>query len=478
MHNRQGSMIGRWTRCSAALLFAVLAGCQFSPAPNTRCGADCRAEFVFPVADEEVTTTGAARGVDIAIGRGDMPAEMAEPAAARVEYSANGGENWQPAKVEILGHVSGLPADPVLLRARGIPDGDLLLRSSLTAVNGILYQAQPVPVKVWYMPKPKGKVTAADPMNDGRKIRVKFDGTGSTDGKNNAGGIRGWEWDFGDGTPKVTGSTPTHTYQRRGKFMVVLCVTDSKGYRRYKYYELDTGDDPRDTPPPTIFGEELPDWPSCQCTKMTIDHRQGRAFAAGYLNKWGKKGFTSDFGTPNVRSPRVMYGFEVIAEIKGNPDKCYEWQEIKRTSTLGTRTVHANKRRIGGDDGRRRLRANIKPRAKGEFPQSGSAYGLDGYDIPDRSKQHQPGIIRWRDTPGMAAGINGGTTTFATIGGGYDYHADFLATVGGPVRPPNRNGECTCSFNLHIGVSQAGTVTHNKLTSTSHPLKRQCVFTP
>lgn len=55
---------------------------------------------------------------------------------------------------------------------------------------------------------------------------VAFNGIGSTDSD---GAIQKYMWDFGDGTPQVSGAQATHTYQKSGNYRVILTVTDNSG---------------------------------------------------------------------------------------------------------------------------------------------------------------------------------------------------------------------------------------------------------
>jgi PKD repeat protein len=62
-------------------------------------------------------------------------------------------------------------------------------------------------------------------------MTVNFDASSSTpEGFNDE--ITSYEWDFGDGTPKQTKSTPTttHNYEQNGPFTVTLNVTDNEGF--------------------------------------------------------------------------------------------------------------------------------------------------------------------------------------------------------------------------------------------------------
>ena len=56
-----------------------------------------------------------------------------------------------------------------------------------------------------------------------------FDGTPSADA-DHAGGIAGYSWNWGDGTPNSTGATPTHTFTTASTFNVNLTVTDVDGW--------------------------------------------------------------------------------------------------------------------------------------------------------------------------------------------------------------------------------------------------------
>ena len=42
-------------------------------------------------------------------------------------------------------------------------------------------------------------------------------------------GITSYEWDFGDGSPKVKEASPSHTYQKPGSYTARLVVGDAKG---------------------------------------------------------------------------------------------------------------------------------------------------------------------------------------------------------------------------------------------------------
>jgi PKD repeat protein len=57
-------------------------------------------------------------------------------------------------------------------------------------------------------------------------VPVQFNGTGSSP---QDGTIESYEWDFGDGQPRGTGPTPSHTYNFRGQYIATLTVTTEDG---------------------------------------------------------------------------------------------------------------------------------------------------------------------------------------------------------------------------------------------------------
>jgi PKD repeat protein len=57
---------------------------------------------------------------------------------------------------------------------------------------------------------------------------VTFDGSGSSDDRQTPAALA-YEWDFGDGSPKATGQTATHSYAAKGVYTATLEVTDADG---------------------------------------------------------------------------------------------------------------------------------------------------------------------------------------------------------------------------------------------------------
>jgi PKD repeat protein len=58
------------------------------------------------------------------------------------------------------------------------------------------------------------------------KEQIHFDGSQSSDSD---GYVTAWVWDFGDGSPVVTGTLPSHAYSQPGQYTVTLTITDEEG---------------------------------------------------------------------------------------------------------------------------------------------------------------------------------------------------------------------------------------------------------
>lgn len=69
----------------------------------------------------------------------------------------------------------------------------------------------------------------AEPREGQAPLSVRFDATSSFDP---AGPITDYLWDFGDGTPVASGSTPSHTFHRAGEYLVTLVVVGPSGTGR------------------------------------------------------------------------------------------------------------------------------------------------------------------------------------------------------------------------------------------------------
>jgi probable HAF family extracellular repeat protein len=67
---------------------------------------------------------------------------------------------------------------------------------------------------------------AGGPYTGAKKKPIAFDGTGSADPDGDA---LTYSWNFGDGSPAVSGATPVHEYGAWGTYTVTLTVTDPLG---------------------------------------------------------------------------------------------------------------------------------------------------------------------------------------------------------------------------------------------------------
>jgi PKD repeat protein len=70
---------------------------------------------------------------------------------------------------------------------------------------------------------------------------VSFDASASSDPD---GTVSGYSWNFGDGSPAVTGVTPTHVYAHAGPYTVTLTATDDAGLSATSTQVVTIGDRP------------------------------------------------------------------------------------------------------------------------------------------------------------------------------------------------------------------------------------------
>ncbi|HKZ63311.1 MAG TPA: PKD domain-containing protein [Thermoplasmata archaeon] len=103
--------------------------------------------------------------------------------------------------------------------------GVYLFRLEATDTEGAVGSDQ-IAVTVWGL-APTAAITA-NPTVAGVGASISFDGTGSSDPD---GTIVDYAFDFGDGTPPVSGPSPaqTHVFSTPGSYTVSLTVTDDDG---------------------------------------------------------------------------------------------------------------------------------------------------------------------------------------------------------------------------------------------------------
>ena len=129
-------------------------------------------------------------------------------------YATNKNITWssnQPAvaSVSATGVVSGLSAGYATIFAT-TQDGNK------EAVSQIQVTANAKPVAV----------ISATPTSGFAPLAVNFSAAGSSD-PNNGDFILGFDWDFGDGSPRANSNAPSHTYTAPGTYTVTLRVMDN-----------------------------------------------------------------------------------------------------------------------------------------------------------------------------------------------------------------------------------------------------------
>ena len=99
---------------------------------------------------------------------------------------------------------------------------------TLTVTDNWARSAAPVSHDVTTLPEPGGNtgptVTFPQPVCTGLSCPVTSTGTADPDG------IRGYSWNWGDGTTPSTGAAPAaHVYATGGTYTITLTVTDNWG---------------------------------------------------------------------------------------------------------------------------------------------------------------------------------------------------------------------------------------------------------
>jgi PKD repeat protein len=108
--------------------------------------------------------------------------------------------------------------------ANGVPSGTVATVSG-PAVDGVDWSAQEVVLFTGQVPAPNKPPTAVAAATC-NGLACTASAAGSTDPD---GTITSYSWNFGDGTPAVSGATAPHTYADPGTYTVTLTVTDNSG---------------------------------------------------------------------------------------------------------------------------------------------------------------------------------------------------------------------------------------------------------
>lgn len=259
-----------------------------------------------------------------------------------------------------------------------------------------------------------------------------FNGSSSTDPDGN---VTAWDWDFGDGT-NGTGVVVRHNYTDKTRnYSVILKVTDNTNDTSFGYFDLVFINDT-----PTLIPST-----SCGCLSMELDHRQGINFGSGRLG-----GLVNEYSNPANPNPKIYYGFQIKAKVKGNPAFCYEWQQEKRSWVVNGVPGNASTYPINETALKTipTLPDVVYPDAlpMNQTPFDGTEFGLDAHayrrPIGGDLKKHEANVIKWVDRPGYHFGV-----PRASIGTGFEHRIEFKSIVGGS------GGECRCHFTVQYKIN-------------------------
>lgn len=106
--------------------------------------------------------------------------------------------------------------------------------------------------------EPPTAAISATPSSGTSPLTVSFDGTQSFDPE---APLANYEWAYGDGTPKETAPTVTHTFTHLGKHHVRLTVTDQTGLKHTAYHTITVRDENNNLP--CFASISLPQRPTC-----------------------------------------------------------------------------------------------------------------------------------------------------------------------------------------------------------------------
>ena len=401
--------------------------------------------------------------------------------SALFEYSTDGvtwTEIWN--ETDLLGdRESSFFIWDAMWDTRSVPSGFYFIRVVMETFDGqtawdrIMLEVNKPPISI---------ATATQIQEVGE---VLFDGSQSED---TDGSVTSWKWDFGDGEV-ATGPVIEHVYTDLTlSYEVMLTVSDDRDIVSSSHYTLSF---PFCTD--TLLFQETE---KCECTSIAV-RKEGKALgpdgeSQGDKEKgWGKtNGFDDGIklgpvhdnpedSTVNGEKKYTSYAFEILCEVKGNPDNCKEIQVVKRTSvqkgltkkqceenggtwndtdktctldkTWKGKTADLDKNGtndIDVSDEDKCKKAGGKWDGKKctlKFPKSGEKYGPDVPDDTDAGgayedkfdyKKRPDKKIIWYDTP-YISGVSNGST----------YKADFIAIVKGS----DPNGKyCYVKFTLDL----------------------------
>lgn len=142
---------------------------------------------------------------------------------------------WEPAAdgslyagtMSDLNNLVELPAGWLLTHATAINDnGDIVGRGLVDGIeHGFILSNGNIPKPPPVSNEPPVAVADADITSGKAPLTVSFDSSGSSDPD---GSIAGYFWDFMDGNTSTL-EIPTHVFEAKGTYPVILTVTDDKG---------------------------------------------------------------------------------------------------------------------------------------------------------------------------------------------------------------------------------------------------------
>lgn len=270
--------------------------------------------------------------------------------------------------------------------------------------------------------------------------------------------IVNYAWDFGDGSPIVSGPTaiaPEHVYQATGEFYPELQVTDDRGGIGVVHLGFNLADcQPREK--------------TCDPVSMDVKSSGDSSWAMHWVTTAdGKKKHGYNSSLPTTRADwanaadrdtfHINFNFEVDTTLEPNSDPklCAEGQSVRRTASLGETKMPKKGPKAGASPSASALGEDADcpfdtavdgPWCDDNYHGGSATTVLSLSDVAEgQVKAHiaQNRII-WIDGPGMnsiskRSLVNAGA-------GGFTYKAKFKAEVKGVTKT------VTCSWQVEIIV--------------------------
>ncbi len=183
--------------------------------------------------------------------------------------------------------------------------------------------------------EPPAAVATASPTNGPRRLKVRFDGSGSSDP---TGDALTYAWDFGDGATS-TEAAPTHEYTAVGTFTATLTVTNTSGLTADTTVTISVADNA----PVAVI--------AAPATGSTVYRGQEVAFSSAGSNDdldkdFGGRitGYAWDFGdgtTSTEANPKKTYG--ALSPVGGHTVRLAVFDDAGQTATAEIEVIVANR---------------------------------------------------------------------------------------------------------------------------------------